>query len=151
MQHGEPLIQRRPLAMPDTYTSSQVTVIAAAIAAATADPNTVVERDGILRRDTKGGLWATFGDPLAYCLVCERCVAIDGSVWDTVPVLSPGMVACWPEDEAGRILHLQRDISVAGELAFGDWEPVWIGAPWCSLTELDHGSMPSLAATPRTA
>jgi len=147
MATDELMITRYPLSLPGKYTPVQLAMIAAAIAEATADPTSLVDRSGTLCRDPRGLHFAIF-EPLAYQLSSERCVAPEGSVWDTVPVLAPGIVGCWQPDEAGRLLHLVRDVSRGGELAFGaGWEPVWIAAPWCRPSELDLAQAISREAT----
>ena len=139
------------LPFPAGLTLDQSKAAASAVADVTADLRGLVDRSGTVSH-WRGEHYGVFRDPLAYRLSCERCISRDGSVWETVPVLLPGVVGYWTEEDAGRILHLVRDISICGELVFGSgWEPIWISAPWRGLSELQEQGAELAAGTKSAA
>jgi hypothetical protein len=126
---------RTPVPLPARYTDAQQAVIEAAIAV---ESPVRVNRGGTLHEGPQGECFAVFGSAsLAYRLECARCVSNDGFAWEIIPALMPGAVGCWRRREAGRILHLVRDLFIDGAFVVGaTWEPAWIASPWIGLREL---------------
>jgi hypothetical protein len=135
MDLDETTVIRHPIPFPLRYTEPQAAVIAAAVAA---ESPARVNRGGTVHHGPEGERYAVFGaTPLAYRLDCARCVSDDGFAWEIVPVVSPGPVGCWRQREAGRILHLVRDLVIDGAFVVGEtWEAVWVASPWITLSEL---------------
>ena len=124
---------------PEAHADREIALISAAIAEATAEPGTTVNRHGLLHHFA-GEHFAVFG-PLAYTLQCEIASDSEGWAWETIPAVFGGnVVGRWPRRQAGTMLHLTRFIWVDGGFVVGPrWEPVWISCLWQNPVELALG------------